>query len=464
MVATFDYVAVVSDLHLGPEPQMSLFHQEECLAEWIAAVGARPETRVGLVLGGDIVDFLASPDARPFNPDGASSLLGQVVGHYPRIFESLKTYLAQPGRFLVIVAGNHDAELALVPVYEALVAFLAPTAAARGQVVSVLAGEGYRAQVGGRIIYCTHGNEADSWNMVDHEAVRRINTAALRGQPAEPWAGNPGGNLVTEVLNPVKRGDPAKTRRARPFVDLLMPAGAHFVSLLPALDPELQGLIKNIWPVFRRIPEAWAQQGRWLSGHGLGGWTGDLDAALEQALKDVRDGVSPRQRLAEPGYLSSAAWIARKRGRDPFDALRRSWAKDWHPRRHAPIWDPTYLADDDQKIIEFSGGRVDFLVAGHTHAARCISNQILGRRCHYFNSGTWIDLIRIEAEHLADAERFQPVKQVLEAETQEQLRQSPLVRARPTAVEFYEENSRVVGRLLQVDRAAQTSVLGRLEA
>lgn len=456
-----EYLAVVSDLHLAPDPAMSLFSQEKLLANWISSLAGRKETPLGLVLAGDIFDFLADPAARPFNPRGASTYFTQILNNYPLFFSALKSYLAGEGRYLVILAGNHDVELALDNVLDLWLANLG----APNRIHTVLAGEGYTATVAGRKIRVVHGNEADSWNIVDYEAVRRTNAATLGGQPAPLWAGNPGANLVTAVLNPAKLGDPAFGRRARPFVDMLLPAGGHFLTLLPALDPGLLRLVARFDEVLARMPAVWSQQGQWLGGTGQI-WTSgyDLDMRFSEALANVKNDVSPRRLAAQPRYLSKLALAARAFKKDPFEMLRWSWRHNWYSKHHATTRDIKHLGDDDAKIIQVCGGEVDFLVAGHTHAARCIERGVADQKFHYFNSGTWIDLLQIEAVHLGDTASFAPVRAALEAETPDALRKNPIVRARPTVVTFSKKNSGAVGQLWQLGPGSKKQLLGELEA
>jgi UDP-2,3-diacylglucosamine pyrophosphatase LpxH len=109
---------VVSDLHLGGATNRQIFDQSEELA-WLIDYVARREAPssgpIGLVLNGDVVDFLAEEDAKDFDPEHAPAKLRRIM-HAPefaRVFDALRRLLDAPGHRLMITLGNHDVELAL---------------------------------------------------------------------------------------------------------------------------------------------------------------------------------------------------------------------------------------------------------------------------------------------------------------------------------------------------------------
>ncbi|HEU4536521.1 MAG TPA: metallophosphoesterase, partial [Polyangiaceae bacterium] len=110
--SAYDRLFVVSDLHLAPRDALSIFSSKAPLAAWVRSLAAL-EGRVGLVLNGDIVDFLAAEGALPFDPAGAPEKLRQVIANNAEVFAALGDFLDVEGRTLVLVLGNHDVELAL---------------------------------------------------------------------------------------------------------------------------------------------------------------------------------------------------------------------------------------------------------------------------------------------------------------------------------------------------------------
>ena len=68
-IERFEELHIVSDLHLGGSPGKQIFAQTTALAGWIDHLAAAgPDRRIGLVLNGDIVDFLAGDDPKHFDP------------------------------------------------------------------------------------------------------------------------------------------------------------------------------------------------------------------------------------------------------------------------------------------------------------------------------------------------------------------------------------------------------------
>lgn len=65
MQLDFDEIFVISDLHLGGVPGHRIFANQPELLLLLDHVRQRPgKLRVGLVINGDLVDFLAEPKAR----------------------------------------------------------------------------------------------------------------------------------------------------------------------------------------------------------------------------------------------------------------------------------------------------------------------------------------------------------------------------------------------------------------
>src|SRR6185295_5613878 len=87
-------------------------------------------------------------------------------------------------------------------------------------------------------VLCTHGNEADGWNVVDYERLLEIARAQNVQTRSPNWVPNMGTRLVIDVMNDVK-----KTYR---WVDLLKPETRGVVPLLVALEPDKAARIKDV--------------------------------------------------------------------------------------------------------------------------------------------------------------------------------------------------------------------------
>src|SRR5262249_19849787 len=103
--------------------------------------------------------------------------------------------------------------------------------AARGRVRIAMDGTGYTCMVGGRRVLCIHGNAADPWNVVDHDALRAFIKAQNEGSEPQPLTPCAGTRLVIDVMNGIKRH--------YPFVDLLKPETVAVPNVLLALPAHL---------------------------------------------------------------------------------------------------------------------------------------------------------------------------------------------------------------------------------
>ena len=131
------------------------------------------------------------------------------------------------------------------------------------------------------------------------------------------------------------------------------------------------------------------------------------------------------------------------------EALRRA-LQDWLKG------DSTFAidAEDDtyKDVTARLGASIDFVVTGHTHLARAIE---MGSGRFYFNSGTWIRLIRFTDAMLASTESFKPVYDVLvnghlSAIDAATFGGEPLVFDQTSAVTISLEAGKTVGRLSRV--------------
>ncbi|MEQ8151314.1 MAG: metallophosphoesterase, partial [Smithellaceae bacterium] len=122
MPQSFDELYVISDLHLGGKTGFQIFNQGAALAAFIQDLTGKPANRrVGLVLNGDTVDFLAEANTEYLDPDGAVQKLRRILledKSFSGVFSALQEFIAVQNRQLIIVLGNHDVELALPEVKE----------------------------------------------------------------------------------------------------------------------------------------------------------------------------------------------------------------------------------------------------------------------------------------------------------------------------------------------------------
>jgi UDP-2,3-diacylglucosamine pyrophosphatase LpxH len=463
-----DELYAVSDLHLGGRPGFQIFNQGQVLAGLIDHLRERPaERRVALVLNGDIVDFLSEEGSAYLKADTAVASLERVLRDpaFAPVWQALSRFVRAPRRHLVLVMGNHDVELALPAVRERLLQELCgDDEAARGRVHDAMGGAGFRCQVGRAQVLCTHGNEVDSWNLVDHEALRKVALCQNRGQAPPSWDPNAGTQLVIDVMNQIKA--------RHPFVDLLKPETKVVPGILLALDPSVLAKLARLAPVAYRLARGGAQNAGFLSAGGAPAEAQERSAEqaaidlfigparrgaintqaearelLRQAERDFAAGLLPMQLAAQTGATETLGFGRylwdRITGQPPEEALRLAlldWLKD----------DRTFALDTPDETYEqldqAAGPEIDFLLAGHTHLARALARK--GGHGTYFNSGTWIRLIHLRTELLRDAAAFAPVYKALTAGTMEALDRTPgLILLRPTVVRVFDGPDGTVGEL-----------------
>ncbi len=459
-----DELQVVSDLHLGGKPGFQIFASTAELVWLIDSVAQSPTPGLAaLVVNGDFIDFLAEEPALGFDADGVLAKIDRVLADpsFAPVFAAFARLLATERRLLVVNLGNHDIELALPWAREHLARALAgDDAAARARLLLVTDGTGFRCQVGNASVLCLHGNEVDSWNVTDHEKLRRIGRDTQFGLRPEPWMPNAGSQLVVEVMNQVK---------ARyPFVDLLKPETEGVVPILAALNPQLLRKLQDLTGIAqRKAVDQLRMRAGFLSADGDGSAAagGAAPAATaDSAAHDLPTVPSPPAfgasgllggngggasgaalSNAPPG--SAAALLARAeaaylQGVTPISLVQGSASEQLGPMAAAWDWltgkpraevlrealefldkdrsfDPAAPDDTYKAIDALVSPDVDLVLTGHTHLERSLPRQ--RGDGHYFNSGTWARLMRISPELRQDPARFAQLFDLLDGQPVAQL-------------------------------------------
>ncbi len=460
----FDEVYVISDLHMGgKDPGFQIFDQGETLKLFLEYLISRDSgEKVALVLNGDVVDFLATEPCIHFDPFGAIGKLHEIATNdsFKMVWEALKAFVKTENRHLVFVLGNHDIELGLPWVREALVQLLAgEDVAARGRIQLCLDGTGFYCAVSRKTVLCLHGNEYDAFNITDYEALRRFGRDALRDHNEEEWTANAGAHIVIEVMNEIKKN--------HPFVDLLKPEGKAMFPVLCAMDktavaklPKFIGAASNVvgdW--IRRdlgLLEAGKEPGDSKQIKPLIDSEAELASLLRNAfvtkevanqrvdalLDEIEDRLEQENPLDENVLYEETELLgAMSFLRNPEKELLRQALKflnqktpfDW------TVEDSAYT-----KFCKWVGADIDVLITGHTHQEKALRR---GNKL-YFNCGTWARLIQLTPEVLDDEERFTKAYEALKSPTLSGLdSEKGLVLRWPTVVSVIRDNNHVAARL-----------------
>ena len=460
----YEQLYVVSDLHLGGAPGFQIFDQGATLSALIDLLRQSESSSLALVLNGDVVDFLAEPGAVYFDANGAVDRLKRIMSDsaFCGVFSALGKFLSTPGRTLWIVGGNHDVELSLPNVQTFLTNTLCADEAAKARLRFATAGAGLVCAVGRAKVLCIHGNEVDSWNMIDYLKLLWVNRALNRQMPLPDWTPNGGTQLVVDVMNAVKV--------RFPFVDLLKP------EKLDVLFPILLSLDRSVAAKLAKVAAARTRAAADAMRHELG-----FLGAVEPA--EVRAG-SERDALEQILQMGRGSQDKVESGRDPLERAQDAYARrkpgamditnvgdetlgktglllDFILNRPAEqnlreqlqsalVDDRTFdarLEDDDFIALDKDiGADIDFLISGHTHLHRALKRK--KGSGYYYNSGTWISLIKLRSEQLASAEAFKPVYDALRDGTMSALDSHPgMITRRPTVVSIIAKDGRVNGSL-----------------
>lgn len=476
----FSELHCISDLHLGGPPGRQIFDQGSRLANLIAYLRTRETPRLGLVINGDVVDFLAEEPAAYLDPAQAIDKLERIVTRdaaFVEVWRALRDFVFTPSRRLILVLGNHDVELALPHVRSWLTEWLSRgDDAARGRILWAVDGAGFACRVGDRRVLCLHGNEVDDWNVVDYWALLQMSRAYNRGLPLPEWTPNAGTRLVVDVMNQVKR--------RYPMVDLLKPETRAALPILLALRWVKPGEVASFLRVVtRKSLDGLRRRTGFLGTEETAESAGPTirDEALTPLIEDVRSperieadlnerilaaqlriehgvpnpvAVDPEM---EPGFLGFTDWFDSSRRPEALRDALNDWLLENDSSFDLAAEDKTSRALD-RKV----GTSVHYLLAGHTHLRRALHRRSPG--CYYYNTGTWTRLIELDRKVLADEDTFRQVYGHFQVGSLADLDTAliwgaPLVRRLPTVASILEEAGSVYGVLQEVAADGIPSVL-----
>jgi Calcineurin-like phosphoesterase len=175
-------IVFLSDCHIGGDGDGDIFETPDDLAELFDGLASYPAP-VQLVLAGDFFDFLRIAEVRA-GENRASATMARA--EYVGLFEALRRFASAPGRTVVYLPGNHDAEAWWNPAIRAELE--------RGGLVHEFAlsySAAFESEPN-RIVYCEHGNEFDPANAIQ--------------EYDDPLDTPLGHHIVTDVVRRLPRG------------------------------------------------------------------------------------------------------------------------------------------------------------------------------------------------------------------------------------------------------------------
>lgn len=416
---------MISDLHIGGEPPSPreingqsggsrINSSYDALAEFVLWIAEAKEP-TELVLNGDIVDFLldyADDPASSFtsNPQTAADRLDRIAADCP-VFDAWGKLVRTRRHQLTVLIGNHDIEMSFPMVRQRFADLLRVPLP---WVNFVLDGE---ALIRGRLMI-EHGNRYDPWNWVDHDRLRHERSLQSRYLESDSLNSRDrfeppnGSRLVIEVMNELKT-------RYR-FVDLLKPENAAALPLLFGLLGNLQRLQGFCRALPRAIGFQWDRFskkdnfGHPADPHYIGADNPTLEDELRQIMGEK---------------FGTLEWSSE----DAFEVAAGDGIKRWvgkHVMNLAPkniengllAWfcrrgDSRHFSIDyeEESYVEavtalVKSNQIDVVVLGHTHLPKSLK---LSPRGHYFNSGTWVEVMKLKQQETETAEAMEGVVQDL---------------------------------------------------
>ena len=440
----YDELYVISDLHMGgsknSERDFQIFNRGTRLGNFINHLAThRKNDDLCLVLNGDIIDSLAEDQISGYvalDQQVAVNVLERIYNDpsFSTVWKALSKFIKLPRRHLIFVVGNHDIELSLPCVETSIRQHLAgKNMTAQSRLIFSTHGSGFACYVGHKRVFCTHGNEVDAWNSVDYNLLGQLGNAMNAGRIVESdkWIPNAGTRLVVDIMNKIKSN--------YPFVDLLKPETEPVFSILLTLDNKALENVNflDAFPVLRDRLKGGLKQNNLLSadtdnlsaiphesianvaidqllGHHLKKAINNTtplstsnhsieDDLLKETETAINQGISASEIAEEEGDKGELGWwsvVAGKVGLvDKVEALRSS-LRDW--LEGDDTFDIKTKDETYNRMTDRVNTNIDFIITGHTHLARAIEFDT-GR--FYFNSGTWIRLLRLTDEVLDDSNK-----------------------------------------------------------
>ena len=416
---------VISDLHIGVENSLAIFHAQKSLADFLRVIGDEPTT---LVINGDFVDFLAviSPEAPQefarFDRTTAQKKVAAIIAapdNHNFLWPGFRAFLAHnTANRIDVLLGNHDVELVFDEVQTALQSVMASSGEAERVRFRCSAVSLPGLEVGGVSIRLEHGFQYDPYNWYE---LSDLLNATQNGQNGADFVLPYGSSFVYDVLN--------ELTPKHPFLPLLKPEPGVFWIML-ALNPE---------------------DTRQLTAGGAGMQVDSLVKRLRMWLGDIKTQYTTLEvdrfagRDAAGDQLMNAPGLRRQKGlwgnirdfladapsataaakRQGQLALLRSRLEKLRADRDAFFDFANAQGDDFQRgyddMIE-QGYQV--AVLGHSHARKLkwLNTPDETARLLYVNTGTWADLLDFDITQLQtdgalerwlqqlDAKQFTPTR------------------------------------------------------
>ncbi|MGE3608482.1 MAG: metallophosphoesterase [Bacteriovoracaceae bacterium] len=229
-------ILVISDLHLsagkmikGKRNLLEDFHYDNELIDFLNyyCTGDYKDIEVELVINGDFLDFLAVPYVEFFDDEfwsekAAIAKLKMIMQAHQGVLEALKNFISLPGKSIVYIIGNHDAEFVFDSMKEEFLSYFSPYRE------KFILSNSITSYVPTKGVTIQHGHQYERAHNFDQENAV-VETLSGEKYFIPPW----GSYYVTNVIN--------KYKQERSFINAVRPI-KHFV---------IHGLIFDTFFTFR---------------------------------------------------------------------------------------------------------------------------------------------------------------------------------------------------------------------
>ena len=404
---------IISDLHIGSDNSLAIFHAQEQLGNFLRSLGNEP---IALVINGDSFDFLAV-EPWEFSRTAAKRKIATIIDTPANaaLWQGFRDFLAlNPQNVIDVLLGNHDLEIVFDEVQEALRSAMTVPGEGKRLLFRLESVSYAGLKIGGVPVRVEHGFQFDPYNWYKLEDVL---AATQNGKEGSEFTLPYGSRYVYDVLNQITEH--------HPFVPLLKPEpGVFFV--LQAIDPKRANKLLNA-TLFKLQPNRFLNKLRsWLRGIQYPvGRVIDMTAgaaSLEMQLDGLAFGIGDLDKATREKiqlFLNEATTDAvafdiitnnlKRQGR--LALLRLGLQRLQHQRD--TFFDFSDAGEDDfskayQSMID---GGYKVAVMGHTHARKFKRLKPDGasdeQSILYLNTGTWADVMGFDLAQLDTDEKLE---------------------------------------------------------
>ena len=385
---------VISDLHLADgHAVLDGFgvDQQSALEGLLNAASTHgPLSHAGdieLIIDGDCFDFLTVP---PYDSDGTTGAalavekLARITAAHRPFFQALRTFIAQPGRCVTFITGNHDIDLCFAEIRAGI--YDAIGIEKDAETVHFCPTRSYRPLPD---VYIEHGNAYDFWNR-DISGLWDAQGQSLTLAPHSITL-PAGSHYLQHAFLPVSLAYPY-IDRFEPSMDIL-----RQMALLSLLNPQIViGTVQRTMELLSQPRAALAHLAQ-----------GDerVPARLfEQAMLDFA-AFQLDATARHPGWVDPPALAAERTRSDTLTAfamLREALSLPFLEAIAAACTPSTYPMGESVAAGMLNVLRSDptlrYAIAGHTHMARIdpIKSETAEQQV-YLNTASWNTRVALPA-------------------------------------------------------------------